>query len=74
MDGDKENQRGRPSNWAVTAGVVVIVLLAIAIASFVKARNSCCQNALINNLRMIDSGKQQPVLPAGLTNTVPEKR
>ena len=41
---------------------IIGLLAAIAIPSFVKARNTAQQNACINNLRMIDSGKQQAAL------------
>jgi hypothetical protein len=36
--------------------------VAIAIPSFVKARNTAQQNACINNLRIIDSAKEQAAL------------
>jgi len=41
---------------------IIGLLAAIAIPSFVKARNTAQQNACINNLRMIDSGKEQSAL------------
>ena len=41
---------------------IIGLLAAIAIPSFVKARNTAQQNGCINNLRMIDSGKQQAAL------------
>lgn len=41
---------------------IIGLLAAIAIPSFVKARNTAQQNACINNLRMIDSGKEQAAL------------
>ena len=41
---------------------IIGLLAAIAIPSFVKARNTAQQNACINNLRMIDSGKEQGAL------------
>ncbi len=45
---------------AIVAGLFIIPLLAaIAIPSFVKARNTAQQNACINNLRHIDSAKEQ---------------
>lgn len=41
-------------------GIAVIGLLAaIAIPNFVKARNTAQMNMCINNLRMMDAGKQQ---------------
>ena len=41
---------------------IIGLLSAIAIPSFVKARNTAQQNACVNNLRMIDSGKEQAAL------------
>mgnify|MGYP006302331987 CR=1 FL=1 len=38
---------------------IIGLLAAIAIPSFVKARNTSRQNACINNLRQVDSGKEQ---------------
>ena len=38
---------------------IIGLLAAIAIPNFVKARTSAQQNACINNLRLIDSSKQQ---------------
>jgi len=41
---------------------IIGLLAAIAIPSFIKARNTAQQNGCINNLRMIDSGKEQAAL------------
>ena len=41
---------------------IIGLLAAIAIPSFVKARNTSVQNACINNLRMVDSGKEQAAM------------
>ena len=41
---------------------IIGLLAAIAIPSFVKARNTSQQNACINNLRQVDSGKEQAAL------------
>jgi len=38
---------------------IIGLLAAIAIPSFVKSRNTARTNACINNLRQIDSGKEQ---------------
>ncbi|MBA4387104.1 MAG: hypothetical protein C0404_03925 [Verrucomicrobia bacterium] len=44
-------------------GVAVVGLLAaIAIPSFVKARNTAQMNACINNMRQIDSAKEQAAI------------
>jgi len=45
---------------------IIGLLAAIAIPSFVKARNQSQQNACINNLRIIDAGKEQYALEAHL--------
>jgi len=39
--------------------VVLAALVAVSIPSFVKARNTSCQNACIGNMRHIDSAKEQ---------------
>jgi prepilin-type N-terminal cleavage/methylation domain-containing protein len=46
---------------------IIGLLAAIAIPSFVKARETSQQNACVNNLRQIDSGKEQLALATGLT-------
>jgi len=47
---------------------IIGLLAAIAIPSFVKARNTSQQNACINNLRQIDSGKEQWAMAATKTD------
>ncbi len=47
---------------------IIGLLAAIAIPSFVKSRNSARQNACINNLRQIDSGKEQLAMATNLGN------
>ena len=50
--------------------VAIIGLLAgIALPSFINARNTTRRNACINNLRQIDSAKQQWVLEKGKQST-----
>jgi prepilin-type N-terminal cleavage/methylation domain-containing protein len=52
--------------------VAIIGLLAtIAIPSFVKARNTSQQNACINNLRIIDGGKEQCAMVYRMTDGDP---
>ena len=57
--------------WAITLVEIMIVvaiiglLAAIAIPNFVRARTTSQQNACINNLRLIDSAKQQWALETG---------
>ncbi len=46
---------------------IIGLLAAIAIPSFVKARNTSRQNACINNLRQIDGSKEQLALEQNLT-------
>lgn len=41
---------------------IIGLLAAIAIPSFVKSRNTSQQNACINNLRQIDSAKEQAAM------------
>ncbi len=45
---------------------IIGLLAAIAIPSFVKARNVSRTNACINNLRLIDAGKEQWALENNL--------
>ena len=47
---------------------IIGLLAAIAIPSFVKARNSSQQNACINNLRQIDGGKEQTAMAYKLSD------
>ena len=51
---------------------IIGLLAAIAIPNFVKARTTAQMNACINNLRQIDSAKQQWALETRqMTNAVP---
>ena len=47
---------------------IIGLLAAIAIPSFVKARNTAQQNSCINNMRLIDGGKEQWAMAANKTN------
>jgi type IV pilus assembly protein PilE len=51
----------------VTVGIIGL-LAAIALPSFIKSRNVSQQNACINNLRIIDDGKQQWAFVARKSN------
>src|SRR6202161_705393 len=48
---------------------IIGLLAAIAIPNFVRARTTSQQNACINNLRLIDSAKQQWALEQHQTTT-----
>jgi type II secretory pathway pseudopilin PulG len=48
---------------------IIGLLAAIAIPNFVKARTTSQQNACINNLRLIDSSKQQWALEQRAVNS-----
>ncbi len=47
---------------------IIGLLAAIAIPSFVKSRNTARQNACINNLRQIDSAKEQSAMANNLAD------
>ncbi len=52
---------------------IIGLLAAIAIPNFVRARTTAQQNACINNLRQIDSAKQQWALETRqATNAIPD--
>jgi len=48
---------------------IIGLLAAIAIPSFVKSRNTARQNACINNLRQIDSAKEQAAMAGNLADS-----
>jgi prepilin-type N-terminal cleavage/methylation domain-containing protein len=48
---------------------IIGLLAAIAIPSFVKARDTSRQNACINNLRQIDSAKEQWAMANNIAGT-----
>ena len=47
---------------------ILVGIAAIAIPNFIKARNSSCANACVNNLRCIDSAKRQWALEKDVTD------
>jgi type II secretory pathway pseudopilin PulG len=53
MNDSKDSQNRHTITWLVVAIVVLAVLLAIALPSFVQSRNTAAQRACIENLRQI---------------------
>jgi len=81
----KEQPKSGGKGWvgclvaaAVMLGVVFVVglLAAIAIPSFVKARTVSIENACLNNMRQIDSAKEQAAIAYKLEvgDTVSDER
>jgi len=58
-----QNKVNRKAGFTLVEIMIVVAIIgllaAIAIPNFVKARTTSQQNACINNLRLIDSSKQQ---------------
>src|SRR5213076_2202605 len=71
-----KNQTSRKAGFTLVEIMIVVAIIgllaAIAIPNFVKARTTAQANACINNLRQIDSAKQQWALEQRVgTNTTP---
>ena len=62
----------RQKRLSFTLVAIIGLLAAIAIPSFVKARNTAQQNACINNLRIIDAGKEQWAFVARQVDGAPD--
>src|ERR1700761_8269541 len=58
-----QKKMNRKSGFTLVEIMIVVAIIgllaAIAIPNFVKARTTSQQNACINNLRLVDSSKQQ---------------
>ena len=58
-----KNKNSRKAGFTLVEIMIVVAIIgllaAIAIPNFVRARTTSQQNACINNLRLIDSAKQQ---------------
>lgn len=48
--------------WSGVAVLAVIVAAGVLLPSFIKARQTSCSRACINNLRIIDAAKEQAVI------------
>jgi prepilin-type N-terminal cleavage/methylation domain-containing protein len=68
-----KTKTSRKSGFTLVEIMIVVAIIgllaAIAIPNFVKARSTAQMNACINNLRQIDSAKQQWALEKGQVGT-----
>ena len=68
-----KTKTSRKSGFTLVEIMIVVAIIgllaAIAIPNFVRARSTSQMNACINNLRQIDSAKQQWALEKGKTTT-----
>jgi competence protein ComGC len=68
MDNQSRRHAGFKATEIVIIAAVIAVVAAIAVPIFIKARNTPAGNACVNNLRQIDSAKQQWALEKNITN------
>lgn len=70
----KRPNKKRSVFWRVSSLFLLLLLTAVAIPKFVKARGSACKNSCINNLRQIRQAKESWALAnkksAGETATI----
>jgi general secretion pathway protein G len=58
--------------FLITIAAIIIIVLAIAIPNFIRARSTSAANPCVNNLRIFQAAKEQWALERGkTTNDVP---
>jgi hypothetical protein len=69
MSGSEDKSSGvRIGVWVFVCLFTGLILVAVAIPNFVKARSTSAQSACINNLRQIDGAKNEWALETSKTN------
>jgi hypothetical protein len=68
MNGEQTGQERHPTTLAIVVAVIgLLLIIAIAIPSFFKPRFKSAQQACIDNLRIIDAGKEQAAMAYSLS-------